>query len=701
LRNVSGKHKCALQIDRDMNFKFIFLLFLGMFISKSIFSQWVQTNGPQGLINIFAIEQRSGETIALTKSGLFYNESIEGIWNYKTSIDFNTFSKKGDSLFFGGYYSGIKLLDLSKPNNLPVNSGLEGATVLAINHSDNCLYAGIQYGGFCKSLGFSNTWIYNINDGLPADTMYIPERQGGGVRYTYDVFSIEIKNNEIYCGTKNGVYKTDVNNVSWTSASNGLPQKKVNLIKCVDDTLFAFLNNKLFIDSSSDHWIEFFSSTSKITSINKFNGVFYTTTLGSGIYSSSDNGKNWNSLNYGLTDLNINDLNYIDSVLVCGTSTDGFYFYKDQKWNKNNDGVVCSTIHLLTSNKNLLIAADNNKVYTSSDHNNWNDISSNISFQGIARIECTEANVFVSCTQNSKPKIKYYSTEKKTWFDLENPNLNLSLGEFYPIVIENSRLYIWADKILSTNDLGLTWDVVSFPDNWNQYKFFNTVELITPSGSNYEFTKDNWKLSNSGLPFNAEIFGFAKTTDALYVYVYAKGIFVSLDNGNSWSLANNGLNPDQGFTSYAFKDKNLFITTQSGVFYTDNYGQDWHSLNEGLINKNANGIAILNDTLYVGIYGNGVWKCDINNIPLYTNEFFRDNGGLKIYPNPAKTNIEIQTDGVESGDLKIFDILGNQIFYRKIITNEPIDISEIKDGLYLLNFTTKNKSYSNKLIINR
>lgn len=682
--------------------KFKFILFLALFISGNTFSQWVQTNGPQGLINLSAIKQNSRGNIALTNVGLFYNESIDGKWNYKASIDYNTYSQKGDTLFFGGYYSGIKFLDLSKPNNLHVSNGLEGATILAINHSDTCLYAGIQYGGFCKSIGFTKAWSTNINEGLPADTMYIPERQGGGVRYTYDVFSIEIKNNEIYCGTKKGVYKTNANNISWTSASNGLPNEKVNLLKCVDDTLFAFLNNKLFIGSSSDHWVDFFSSTSKITSINKFDGVFYVTTLGSGIFSSTDNGKNWSRLNNGLTDLNINDLNYINSVLVCGTTTAGFYFYKDQKWNMNNNGIVSSTIHVLASNKSFLIAAGGNKVYTSSDYNNWNEISANMSLGYIYDVKCTDGNIFISYADSLwNPFIKYYSIEKKAWFNLTNPNLNLSLGEFYPIVLEDNRLYIWTDRILSTNDLGLSWEVMSFPDNWNQYKLFNTVELITPSGRNYEFTKNNWKLTDSGLPYNAEIFGFAKTTDALYVYVYAKGIYVSLDNGNSWSFANNGLNPDQGFTSYAFRDKNLFITTQSGVFYTDNYGQDWHALNGGLINKNTNGISIINDTLYVGIYGNGVWKYDVNNIPLYTNEFFRENGDLRIYPNPAKTNIEIQTDGVESGELKIFDILGNQILYRKIITNDPIDISEIKDGLYLLNFTSTNKSYSNKLIINR
>jgi hypothetical protein len=80
---------------------------------------------------------------------------------------------------------------------------------------------------------------------------------------------------------------------------------------------------------------------------------------------------------------------------------------------------------------------------------------------------------------------------------------------------------------------------------------------------------NNWILSNNGLPTDREIEGLAKTSDAIYAYVSDYGMYVSKDNGQTWIRTSNGLDTEWGIRSFAYDDKNIFVTTENGVYYSD------------------------------------------------------------------------------------------------------------------------------------
>jgi len=72
---------------------------------------------------------------------------------------------------------------------------------------------------------------------------------------------------------------------------------------------------------------------------------------------------------------------------------------------------------------------------------------------------------------------------------------------------------------------------------------------------------------------------------------------------------------------------------------------------------------------------------------------------LKIYPNPAKNNIQIQNFNFNSGEIRIFNVLGKQVIYQTKNLNKTIDISSLKSGIYIVKISSEGKSKTQKLVI--
>ena len=86
----------------------------------------------------------------------------------------------------------------------------------------------------------------------------------------------------------------------------------------------------------------------------------------------------------------------------------------------------------------------------------------------------------------------------------------------------------------------------------------------------------------------------------------------------------------------------------------------------------------------------------INNVGV--NEV-RNSDALKIYPNPASNNLFIQTS-TERTTVFIQSISGGLI--RTLVIEkgtQQFDVSNLKSGLYFINYTSNNNEYFEKLII--
>lgn len=216
------------------------------------------------------------------------------------------------------------------------------------------------------------------------------------------------------------------------------------------------------------------------------------------------------------------------------------------------------------------------------------------------------------------------------------------------------------------------------------------------SGKAYSITNFPGDTSNSGTSgyrFNIDTSGYNNITVSFYVsgtnqssrwqqYEY------STNGGANWTiLGNNNGGLTTSFTqkTYAFPascDNNPnFVFRIVSIF-----GQPTNTAYESIQGGGYNG-------------NNGKWLIDDVNFSFNTlsNE---QNGiaGLKIYPSPAKSYLNINTESFTEKEFILYDILG-KIALKAKITNQSIDISSLKKGIYIAKITEGGKTSSRKIII--
>jgi len=72
--------------------------------------------------------------------------------------------------------------------------------------------------------------------------------------------------------------------------------------------------------------------------------------------------------------------------------------------------------------------------------------------------------------------------------------------------------------------------------------------------------------------------------------------------------------------------------------------------------------------------------------------------GLKMYPNPAKNNLFIETALNSDINVSIIDVLGKEVINSKV-SNNAVNISGLTPGMYIVKISEEGKTATKKLII--
>jgi hypothetical protein len=147
----------------------------------------------------------------------------------------------------------------------------------------------------------------------------------------------------------------------------------------------------------------------------------------------------------------------------------------------------------------------------------------------------------------------------------------------------------------------------------------------------------------------------------------------------------------------------LFVATELGVYFTINGGTNWSKLGNNLPNVIVNDMKInyLNDKLYIGTYGRGMWEINIANTNLGTNEVsFED--APTIYPNPVNgsiLNIKLKSLN-SSAEYVIYNVVGGTVKRGKINQlNTTLDINNLAKGMYIIKINENNKVFNHKFMV--
>jgi hypothetical protein len=92
----------------------------------------------------------------------------------------------------------------------------------------------------------------------------------------------------------------------------------------------------------------------------------------------------------------------------------------------------------------------------------------------------------------------------------------------------------------------------------------------------------------------------------------ALGIFVSTDNGKSWTPANTGI-PDfptflRSVNTFAVFGANIFVGTRGRMYVSTNDGASWTAVDTGLTVPPVSAFATIGTNIYAGTYGGGIFR---------------------------------------------------------------------------------------------
>lgn len=368
-----------------------------------------------------------------------------------------------------------------------------------------------------------------------------------------------------------------------------------NLFLCVDGNIYRSTDNGSYWNSINAN------ITANFIIANGAN--IFAGTGGGGVYLSNDNGANWRAVNNGLPSI-LPELN-VSSLAVIGTC-------------------------LFASIRSPVVRQPGLGVFRSSDNgSNW--FSSNIG------LGSADANVFASGQNGTGNTDIFVGTSNGVFRSTNNGGSWISIG------LEKTNI-----SALAINSNG-TGGINIFAGTWS-----NGLFLSTDRGS-------HWSAVNSGiadtyisaLAINSNNSGginlFTGNGANIFVGTQEGNVYLSSNNGASWSAVNTGLISGSfdwgaGIFSLTVNGSNIFACTLAGLFLSTDNGLNWKPMNNGIQSITVNAIAVDsniagNTSVFAGTFPSGVFLST-------------DNG----------TNWTAVNNGIRSVNISALTVIGRNIF---------------------------------------
>ena len=148
----------------------------------------------------------------------------------------------------------------------------------------------------------------------------------------------------------------------------------------------------------------------------------------------------------------------------------------------------------------------------------------------------------------------------------------------------------------------------------------------------------------------------------------------------------------------------IWAGTEIGLFESVDNGETWLYADNGLPAVSIWQIEVVGNTIVVATHGRGIWTLEEEITPV-RDEAVKD-ASLSIYPNPATDVVHLKYTSSDPGDIevKILDLSGKEVYGTTFSVNssgiqKEIDIRHLSAGIYILQIDNQKELTSKKLIV--
>jgi photosystem II stability/assembly factor-like uncharacterized protein len=510
-----------------------------------------------------------------------------------------------------------------------------------------------------------------------------------------------------------GIYRSTNNGLNWVNVNNGvLYSTRIPTVEFIGSTIYAgTYGNGLF--TSTDNGDNWNTNAFNYTYLNKIvvnGGNIYIGTYGSALYYSSNNGSNWIQANNGLDSWWIFDIAFSGSTIFAGSYLNGIYRSTNNMTSWSEVGFNKTQINeLVTDGINIFAATQGSKIYrTSNSGANWIPASFGFIGQYISAIYNSDVDLYAGTSIGNINSSFFLSTDKgNTW-----QSRGLIGRSILDIVETGNNIFVGTANYgvqLSTNK-GLNWVSVN---NGLINQYINTMCVSgtnifagTQGGGVFMTTNngDNWET----VPdiYRSVCYSFSSLGSKIVAGTNS-GVFLSTNNGINWSMI--GL-LDEWIHSLAINDSIIIAGTSYGVFYTNDNGTNWIQRNQGLGNVPVSSILVNNGYVYVGTNDNSVWKrplSEVVGIQNFSTEIPSKYSLSQNYPNPFNPVTKVKFSILNAGNVKItvYNVQGREV---QTLVNESLkpgtyeasfDGSQITSGVYFYKLITDGFTETKKMVL--
>jgi len=644
----------------------------------------------------------NGQNLLAGGGGNIYHSSDYGIsWAKKDSTNGVISFFNIDSLYLAGT-SNYRIL-------LSTNSGRKWKTVYSKLYCNSFAVLGT------KIIAAGDSSILSSSD---RGQNWKLESKIHGCRWINSVFPVK-GTGFIFAGTDSGVFRSSDNGIKWTAVNNGIPIKIIFSFAYKDvgtggtPILFAATVGGLYQSTDyGENWkacgpmsLSFLASSNSELYAGTTNELFFSTTLSKYsiqtsaikrcfIYRTTDDGSTWTKADNGFpqpkNDLDRKQGNTLTSLVVRQNSQSGFNAFAAA-----GNGTYCSiyassdngsswvkTFPSTTYNSDAYTLAINNAgvyagslysgdFYRSSDFgNNWSKVDSGMTFRVYG---------------NYYGKVPIYA------FTIDD-NKIYEGGTSDILGTRSNQLKITC--ILVSEDNGVSWDKVK--SNFN--------DSVSISGQPAYSTLSCLYAKGDHLLIGMKIY----PSDSHYTSNIG-GVFHLIKNGSEWVVKDSSFIGQQ-IISMAGNNSDVFLATETGIYYSSDYGSNWKDISSGLQNPSVTALVIKNSYLFASTT-NGVWKRPlfeiISDVKVQSKELPTKFSLDQNYPNPFNPTTVISYQLPESSHVKliVYDILGREV---AVLVNNyqhsgnysvEFNASKLSSGIYIYTIHANEFLQSKKMIV--